>query len=135
MLPFGILKYESAAACAAAHAKLTGEKRQRVNWTVEAVGPVRLKLAYQEGICKTRHSFRQTIVVPYLGDAAPKVLGPDDPGAAEEDDADEACVAAPGSAPASGEPRAAASGALARGARLSSATASGVPYRPPLREP
>ena len=102
-------------ACADALAKLTAPKRQRVNWTVEALGDVRLKLAYEPGVTKTKHSYKITIVNKYLGPGAPEPEAPDP-------DPKDATPALPGQAPSN---VAARSDGMIEAA--GSATASGVP--------
>ena len=79
--PHVILKFETAALCAAGLAKLNGPERQRPKWTVQALDAVRLKLSY--GGPKTRHHFRLSVVEPYLGKEACAILGLDHADAAE----------------------------------------------------
>jgi hypothetical protein len=80
-LPHGILVFEDAAQCTAALAKLNAPKRQKVNWTAEALDDLRVKLSYEAP--KTRRHFKLSIVNPYLGKSARPLLGPDEAGAAE----------------------------------------------------
>ena len=122
MLPYVILHFNTMADCEASLAKLQVSKRQNVRWTVEAVGTMRLKLAYTSGELKSRHTWKHGIVKSYLGDAAPPhlLLGPGE--ACPE--AEDAAGAAAGSAEAAPRVNAPHAGALAEGPR--SATASGV---------
>jgi hypothetical protein len=107
-----ILKFETAALCSAGLESFNRPKRQRPRWTVQALDAVRLTLSYDEP--KTRHSFRVTVVEPYLGKDACTILVPDQAdaaaGAATGADtgpgAGAAANAAAASVSASGGPRA-----------------------------
>ena len=76
--PHVFLKFETAALCEAGLSDLNVPKRQRPRWRVEVVDDTRLKLSYDDLIETCHHYMTNSIVKPYLGTQACKILAPDD---------------------------------------------------------
>ena len=75
LVPYVILKFETAERCTEAFSKLTAPMRQRQRWTVEGLDTTRLKVVYEKP--RTKHLFDVSIVSAYLGKGACQVLVPD----------------------------------------------------------